>query len=129
MIKIQLLSKDVKSKDGTRKFRTFFTPVNIVVKGEEDKGAQKKYLTVKFKDGVEHSNLKRGILTCKDEDIWIPYVYEITENQETGKKEFPTVWVRGYEDYQVTKSNRQNTCVPILDEVDTDEVVLPTEGE
>lgn len=92
--KILLKSKLQKGKDG-KSFRTFYTTMNIVVKGEEEKGKQKKSLTVKFRKEVNTYNLKRGIITGEFD---APFRYEVTE--QNGKKIYPVVWVRKIDSYE-----------------------------
>lgn len=107
LVKIKLLSKSVNVNG--KKFRRFFTPVNIVVKGEEEKGKQSKNLTVKFtKDCVLPKDTKFAIITAdmSKGQISLPTIYEITEDKD-GNSIYPVVWLRGFTD-----------CKPIAPKVD-----------
>ena len=107
IIKIKLLSKQVNING--KKFRRFFTPVNIVVKGEEDKGKQSKSLTVKFAKSCELPKDTKFAIVSVDTSkgqISLPPIYEVTEDKD-GNLIYPVVWLRGFVD-----------CKPIQPKVD-----------
>ena len=67
-------------------FPSYWTPVHIVVKGEEEKGAQSKGLNVYFSKSADKKlpvDFKGGILECKGEDVNVPFVYEIKTDLDT----------------------------------------------
>lgn len=106
------------------KARVYSTLMNIVVVGEEDKGPQKRYLNLKFRQGIDTSKLIRGYIEIKDDKEFInyPYKYEIKTNED-GTKEYPCVWIRK-DDFKYTevlaKNNHQNLFV-VDDEEETPE--------
>lgn len=111
LIKIKLLSKQVNA--GGKKFRRYFTPVNIVVKGEEEKGKQSKSLTVKIAKSCElPKDTKFAILTvdASKGQISLPTIYEVTEDKD-GNSIYPVVWLRGFVD-----------CKPIQPKIDMSNV-------
>lgn len=133
MIKLLLMSKQKTRKDGKSKYRTFFTYVDIEVKGEEEKGLQTKSITVKFDKKVDTSKFFRGILTVEDKDIDIPYRYEIKDKVVDGetKKSYPHIFVRAVKDFEERKP--KTTAVPNLmdeaEEVESTEIDEEDEEE
>lgn len=110
--------KVLKSKKS--KFPSYFTPVTIVVKGEEEKGAQPKGLTVRFSKEADKKlpvDFKGGIIEVKGENINFPYVYEIKTDEE-GKEDYPFVYIKDFESITPLKP-RENTCSFVVDEEDT----------
>lgn len=94
-VKFLLMSKQETTKDG-RKFRKYWTSMDIVVKGQEDKGQQLKSLTVKFGQDVETKNFVRGIITAEEKDVHVPYKWEITKKIDKNgveKEHYPVVYV------------------------------------
>lgn len=88
--RIMIYSKIGKTKSG-KKFRHYWTKMNILVSGEEEKGKQPKSVTVKFtQDAGNTADIRRGILTG---EINAPFKYEITQD-ENGEDVYPVVWVR-----------------------------------
>ena len=112
-MKIHLKSKNVtitRKSDGKEiTFRRYWTDVNTLVKGEEDKGMQHKTLEVRFKQGVEHAKMYSGIL---DGDIGLPFIYEVKE--KNGVKEYPVCWVRSVKSF--TPINSKSSVTPILED-------------
>lgn len=109
-------------KSTKSKFPSYFTPVTIVVKGEEEKGAQKKGLTVRFSKEADKKlpvDFKGGVLEVKGDKIVFPYVYEIKTNEE-GKEDYPFVYIKDFESITPLKP-RENTCSFIVDEEETEE--------
>ena len=102
MKKLLLMTKNYTTKDG-RKFKRYFTHVNIIVEGEEEKGLQKKSMTIKFSRDVDTKPLKRGILVVADSDISIPYKWKIKESHDENgnlKTEYPVIYIKGYESFE-----------------------------
>lgn len=125
MMKLLLMSKNQKTADG-RTFRKFFTSVYVVVKGEEDLGEQKKTLTVKFDKKIDTSRYLRGIITAKEENIDMPYKYEVKEVEKNGVKKlkYPHIFIKAVEDYE-PRSPKSTIRFNLLDEGDTEEVDIP----
>jgi len=124
MVKLLLKSKKKKTKDG-RQFRTYFTDVMIVVKGEESKGKQRKTLTVKFdKECQGVSKLVRGYLTVKEADIDMPFKYQIV--QKDGKDSYPCIFIRKFESYEEKKG--ASTIQFLTEEDETEETVIDDEA-
>lgn len=123
-VKLLLKSKQKQTKDG-RKFRAFFTTAMIVVKGEEEKGKQRKTLNVKFDKSVETKNYVRGIIVCDEKDIDIPFKYQII--QKNGKDSYPSVYVRKVKSYEEVKA--KSTATFLLEEDETEETTIDEEVE
>lgn len=118
--------KVLKSKKS--KFPSYWTPVFIVVKGEESKGAQRKGLTCRFSKEADKKlpvDFKGGILEVKGEDVNFPYVYEIKQD-ENGEPDYPFVYIKDFDAITPLKP-RENTCVFDVDEEETESVELPDE--
>ena len=118
-MKLLLKSKKKKSSNGAQ-FRTFFTDVMIVVKGEEEKGKQRKSITVRFDKSVDTSKLVRGFLTVDEKDIDLPFKYQIIEKD--GKPSYPSIFIRKYESYEEKKGN--STIEFITEEDETEDTVI-----
>lgn len=124
MVKLLLKSKKKQTKDG-RQFRTYFTDVMIVVKGEESKGKQRKTLTVKFdKECQGVSKLVRGYLTVNEADIDMPFKYQIV--QKDGKDSYPSIYIRKFENYEEKKG--ASTIEFLTDEDETEDTVIDEEA-
>lgn len=123
MIKLLLKSKKKKAKNGAT-FRTFFTDVMIVVKGEESKGKQKKTLTVKFDKSVDISKLVRGFITCEEKDIDLPFKYQVI-TKDDGKISYPTIFIRKVASYEENKG--KSTIEFITEESETEDTVIDEE--
>lgn len=121
-MKLKLFSRMQEFKQGKKivKTRVFSTLMNIIVVGEEDKGAQKKYLNLKFRQGIDTSKLVRGYIEIEDipENINYPFKYEITKDEETGKDIYPCVWVRTdkFKYIEVLKKNNHQNLFVVDDE-------------
>ena len=126
-LKIKVIAKTYKKSNGTGTFEKFFTPVNIIVLGEEDKGLQAKAIQVKFKKGIVP---QKGIYVFNNDDEFsLPYVFEIKEvEQKDGstKIEYPVCWIRGYKEIRPLPKKKNNSCIPVVDD---DENVEDTEIE
>ena len=124
MVELLLKSKKKQAKDG-RQFRTYFTDVMIVVKGEEEKGKQRKSITVRFDKSVDTSKLVRGFLTVDEKDIDLPFKYQIIEKD--GKPSYPVIFIRKYESYEEKKGN--STIEFITEEEETKDTVIDEDNE
>jgi len=123
MIKLLLKSKKKQTKDGKKKFRTYFTDVMILVKGEEEKGKQKKTITVRFAESVDTSKLIRGYLNVDEKDIDLPFKYQVIEKD--GKPSYPSIYIRKYESYEEKKG--ASTITFLTEEDETEETVIDEE--
>ena len=106
-------------------FPSYWTPVHIVVKGEEEKGAQAKGLNVYFSKGADKKlpvDFNGGILEVKGTDVNMPFVYEIKTN-ENGEDDYPFVYIKNFESITPLKP-RENTCVFMVDEQETEETEM-----
>lgn len=106
-------------------FPSYWTPVHIVVKGEEEKGAQAKGLNVYFSKGADKKlpvDFKGGILECKGEDVNVPFVYEI-KTDEDGKDNYPFVYIKDFDSIAPLPTPK-NTCVFDVDEQETPETEI-----
>lgn len=128
LIKIQLTRLNKKSKDGKRKWVEFRTPMMLVVKGEEEKGKQKKWVTVSFDESINTKELSRGELTVKVADISFPKIYEITDKEDENgeiKKKYPRVYVNAYKEFREIEREIENPF--ITDEPETEETEIDSE--
>ena len=109
------------------KFPSWWTPVTIMVKGEEEKGLQSKGLNVRFTKEADKKlpvNFNGGILVIKDgSKINFPYVYQITKGED-GEDQYPVVWIRDFDEI-LPLPQIENTCHFDGDEEETSEVELP----
>jgi len=125
-VQLLLMSKQAKTKDG-KKFRRFWTKVKILVKGEEEKGKQVKSLTVKFDEGVATKDFVRGIITCEEKDIDLPFVYQVKYDEETKKDRYPYIQVHKVEKYEERKPKSTiEFCLD--DEEETEDVTIDGEN-
>lgn len=98
-----------------RSFDTFYTKMNIIVAGEEDKGKQLKWVNVRFRKEVDTKDLKGGYLYLDNKDLNAPFKYEIKVTEDG--TEFPTIWVRGYNRFEpIEVVHSQNEFVSDEDE-------------
>lgn len=115
-IKLLAIKKVVNS--GKTKFNTYITKMNLVVKGEEEKGTQEKWVSLKFRKEVTQPN-KSCILICNAKDVDVPSKFVVVEKD--GKKIYPEVWVRAIQEVkELNKKVDQNAFV--VDEEDDEEV-------
>lgn len=124
LVTILIKSKMRKTADGKKKFRSYRTPMSLIVVGEEEKGKQRKEITVKFVSDVDTKNITNGKLTCYVKDLNFPRRYEVTEN-EKGEKEYPVVWIRGFKSFSEIEYDVENPF--ITDEVETEETEIDEE--
>ena len=123
MLELLLKSKKKTNSNGAE-FRTYFTDVMILVKGEEEKGKQKKTLTVKFDKGVDTRNVIRGLVQVDEKDIDLPFKYQVKEKD--GKETYPTIFIRKIAKYEERKG--ASTIEFLVDEDDTEETVIDEEN-
>ena len=126
------------SKKGTSKGKTFFnyrTSMKLLVKGEEDKGLQKRTVDVKFRQTakIDGKNLGkdylRGVLTCESTKVDAPTIYAIKEvvdeNTNDIVRKYPAVWVSEVISYEETaKEAKQSAFVLEDDEPEAEETDL-----
>ena len=117
--------KVLKSKKS--KFPSYYTPVKIVVVGEEDKGAQPKTLNVYFSKVADKKlpvDFKGGIVECNAQDVYAPFVYEIKPNKDdANKKDYPFVYIKDIKSVSDLKISHSNTCTFMVDE-ETEETTI-----
>ena len=145
-MKIKVLSKKVITTDTKGKenvFYRYFTPVKICVirkhedgTAPEDMGIQEKSLRVHFtKTAMKKLDDEKvfAILTIeKGENIQLPFVYTIIQKSD-GTIEYPEdkndAWVRDFDKLEeIPYTPKENTCVPILDEKETEPVEIVEEN-
>lgn len=124
-IKLLLKSKKKTTADGKKQFRTYFTSVLILVKGEEDKGKQRKTLTVRFDESVPTKDLVRGIVTVDEKDIDLPFKYQV--QHKDGKDTYPYIYIRKIKSYEEKRG--QSSIEFITDEDETEDTVIDEEQE
>ena len=115
--------KVLKSKKTS--FPSYYTPVMIVVKGEEEKGEQQKGLKVLFSKEADKKlpvDFKGGIIEADGSDINFPFIYEIKKNQD-GEDDYPFVYIKKFNSVTPLKP-RENTCRFIGVEEDTEKKEL-----
>ena len=124
-IKLLLKSKKKTTSDGKKQFRTYFTSVLILVKGEEEKGKQRKTLTVRFDESVNTKDLVRGIVTVEEKDIDLPFKYQV--QQKDGKDTYPYIFIRKIKSYEEKRGH--SSIEFITDEEETEDTVIDEEVE
>lgn len=130
LVSLKILSKKVTVESNGKKktFLRYFTRVKMLEKGKEDAGKVVKSLTVKFTEEASKQLPKDArFFTVKvdtdKEQLSCPRVYEVvTEEDKDGNevKKFPTIWIRGFSDYEALPMK------PITDDVEFD---IETETE
>ena len=112
-------------KKGKNNIPTYYTKMNLVKKGEEEKGKQLCNVTVKFTSDVDVKSIKGyGRISLFVKNVGFPNKYEITED-ENGNKKYPVVWVRGFETYEPIERDVENPFV--TDEPETIETEIENE--
>lgn len=115
--------KVLKSKKTT--FPSYYTPVAIVVKGEEEKGEQKKGIKVLFSKVADKKlpvDFNGGILEVKGTDVIMPFVYEIKKNED-GEDDYPFVYIKDFESISPLPVPK-NTCRFLGVEEDSEETEI-----
>lgn len=121
LIKILVTSRNVKTKDGKKKFKSFKTKMELVVKGEEEKGKQIRWITTYFAGEQDTKSITRGLLTVKVSDIKYPKIYEITKD-ENGNDVYPSVTIFNYSAFEEKLKDVDNPFV--TDEQETSETEI-----
>lgn len=107
MIKINIVKRTNNIPNTKRTWVSFSAKMKLVVKGEESKGLQEKYVEVRFDESVKaDKTLKTGTIEVLEENINAPYIYEIKEVvNESGetKKRYPYIWVSKVESFEAYK--------------------------
>ena len=106
-------------------FPSYYTPVMIVVKGEEEKGEQQKGLKVIFSKSADKKlpvDFKGGIIELKGEDVNFPFIYEI-KTKDNGEDEYPFVYIKDFDSVTPLKP-RANTCRFIGVEEDSEDTEI-----
>ena len=119
--------KVLKSKKTS--FPSYWTPVRILVKGEEDKGEQERGLKVLFAPLAEKKlpiNFKGGIIEVKGEEINYPFIYEIKQNDK-GEDDYPFVYIKDIVNVEPLKPMK-NTCTFLGVEDETEETEIVNES-
>ena len=124
MVQLLLMSKQKKTKDGKKKFRTFFTRIMILVKGEEEKGKQLKTITVKFAEGVDTKDLNRGLLSCSEENIDLPYQWQVRKDDK-GEDSYPYIYVKKIDAFEPKQP--KSTIEFLFDEEETEPLSVDEE--
>ena len=129
-IKLVVYVRVRKNKKG-KTFPSYSTKMNIIVKGEEEKGAQEKYVDLKFGKDVDRKiidSLKgKNYITCNAEDVSAPFVYEVSEEtNEDGVlvKKYPVVWVNGVLEAKVAPKKHPTQSAFVTDEEETEETEI-----
>ena len=119
MLKIKIIAKEVTLERG-RKFYSFWTPMKLIVKGEESKGKQIKGVTVKFNKELNITSLyKGGFIEVDEKELYAPYIYEI-KTQGNGDKVYPFVYIKNINKITPFKSNKEH--FNLQDSFETDEL-------
>ena len=124
LVSLKILSKKVTVESNGKKktFLRYFTRVKMLEKGKEESGKVLKSLTVKFTEDASKLLPKDArFFTIKvdtdKEQLSCPRVYEVvTEEDKDGNevKKFPTIWIRGFSDYEALPMK------PITEDVEFD---------
>ena len=124
LVSLKILSKKVTVESNGKKktFLRYFTRVKMLEKGKEESGKVLKSLTVKFTEDASKQLPKDArFFTIKvdtdKEQLSCPRVYEVvTEEDKDGNevKKFPTIWIRGFSDYEALPMK------PITEDVEFD---------
>ena len=121
------------SKQGKVKGKTFFnyrTSMKIVVKGEEDKGLQKKTVDVKFRQTASipgktiGKDYLRGYLVCEDTKVDAPSFWAIKEvENEDGDivRKYPAVWISEVKGYTEAEKRATQSAFVLEDEPSDEE--------
>lgn len=132
LIKLMITKRNHKSENG-KKWVSLRTKMNLLVKGEEEKGKQEKWVDVKVYDKAYPDDvLSRGIITAYVKDINYPKVYEITID-ENGKKKYPVVKVFAIQGFTPVEIEYDNPFVVNEEETEETEIddseELPFDGQ
>ena len=127
LIKLMVVRRNRKSEKNGQKWVSIRTKMNLIVKGEEEKGKQEKWVDVKSYDETYPTDkLTRGIVRVYVRDINFPKVYEITED-ENGKKKYPVVKIFTIQDFTPVELEYENPFV--VNEQETEETEIDDSEE
>ena len=122
LISLIIKVSNKKTKDGKKSFKSYRTPMLLLVEGEEDKGKQQKDVTVKFVSELDTKSIVGWVkLKCYVRDIGFPRKYVITTD-DNGKTKYPEVWIRGFESVTPIERDVENPFV--TDEQETSETEI-----
>lgn len=130
-IKFVLYKTNKTTKDG-RKFSAYSTTMNLLTKGEEDKGLQTRRIDVRFDKNLSLSDIKgRGELTCLDSEVIAPSIYEVTEEVKDGKtkKRYPSVFVKSFVSYEFKPKKATQSAFVTCEDLDGEEIVVDNAEE
>lgn len=112
-MKVFIYCTEKKTKEG-RKFRSYWAYMYLKVKGEEEKGKQRKSVNVSFHQGVDNSKITRGVL---EGDFDLPERYEVKKDKD-GKDKYPAIWVNSVKSFtEVPRKRNQNAADLIAEEI------------
>lgn len=131
LVSLKILSKKVTIESNGKKktFLRYFTRVKMLEKGKENAGKVLKSLTVKFTEesGKQLPKDARFFILTVDTDkeqLGCPRVYEVNVKEDKDGnevKEYPVVWIRGFEEYKELPRK------PITDDVEFETEDVETE--
>lgn len=124
MIKLKCIAKKVDLGNG-RKFTAYYSPMKLIVKGEEDKGKQVKGITVRFSKECDTKGFTGGFLYVEDDQIYAPFRYEIKQTP-TGKQ-YPFIYIKKISKFENFKIEKTET--PLQDSFELDDVEEKTKEE
>lgn len=82
------------------KWTRFYTLLYLVVKGEEGIGLQRKYVNVKINPLIDTKPFKKGgVFILEAGKYKLPEIYEIKTNPDTGKTEYPYMYIHEVASY------------------------------
>lgn len=117
LIEVVVLPRQLKTKDGKKKFTSFKTIMNLALKGE--KKVERHQLDLKFREELNDrvKNIKtRGYLVCNAKDVNAPFTYDVVE--QDGKKIYPSVWIRDFKEYVETPRLHDQSSFVTIQELD-----------
>lgn len=129
----QLIKIFVTSRKGKTAKKTFFnyrTRMNLLVKGEEDKGLQVRTVDVKFNQEADIAGKKlgtdylRGFLYCDPAKVDAPSIYEVkTEINKEGVEvaKYPAVWIKAVDHYEEVAKVANQSAFYIKDDSEEEE--------
>lgn len=141
-IKFVLFKSNKTTTDG-KKFTAYSTNMNLIVKGEEEKGLQTKKIDVKFDKSLlgRIDEIKgRGDLICDAQDVNAPSIFQVTEKKDKdgkivlgkdgkAKKVYPNVYISNYIEYRFNPRKATQSAFVTCEDLDGEEVVVDNEEE
>ena len=117
MIKLKCFTKKVDLGKG-RKFTSYYSPMKLIIKGEEDKGKQITGVTVRFAKECDLKGFTGGFLYVEDDKIYAPFKYEI-KTTPLGKQ-YPFIYIKKISKFENFKIEKTET--PLQDSFELDDV-------